>query len=148
MSAFGQHAKPGLRESVQSQFPSERRYADWRRYELIKWAEGRLDNKPYPKRMITIANSGTLKPIPALQDSINRESRVSWVVLVDFCIVKISYVVLPKELMEIFDRIKSKYSRTGRFASRCTWIISYFYKEAYQEKCRRGDSGFTTMESV
>ena len=83
-----------------------------RRSELIKWAEANdsyILEDDYDSELRYFG-----KPIPALQ-GLDRSGRVVYLGSFSstlFASIKISYMVLPKELMEIFDRIKSKYSQT------------------------------------
>ena len=121
-----------------------------RRYELIKWAE---DNDSY---ILEDDYDSELryfgKPIPALQ-GLDRSGRVVYLGSFSstlFASIKISYMVLPKELMEIFDRIKSKYSQTCSKAEQICLALymdnGYYYRHI--KKCRKRNSEklHTTME--
>ena len=133
-----------------NQFPSGAVMPIGRRYELIKWAE---DNDSY---ILEDDYDSELryfgKPIPALQ-GLDRSGRVVYLGSFSstlFASIKISYMVLPKELMEIFDRIKSKYSQTCSKAEQICLALymdnDYYYRHI--KKCRKRNSEklHTTME--
>ena len=122
-----------------NQFPSGAVMPIGRRYELIKWAE---DNDSY---ILEDDYDSELryfgKPIPALQ-GLDRSGRVVYLGSFSstlFASIKISYMVLPKELMEIFDRIKSKYSQTCSKAEQICLALymdnGYYYRHI--KKCRK-----------
>ena len=133
-----------------NQFPSGAVMPIGRRYELIKWAE---DNDSY---ILEDDYDSELryfgKPIPALQ-GLDRSGRVVYLGSFSstlFASIKISYMVLPHELVEVFNRIKSRYAQT---CSKAEPICLALYMEdgadhRHSKKCRKRNAEklHTTME--
>jgi GntR family transcriptional regulator/MocR family aminotransferase len=95
-----------------NQFPSGAVMPVGRRYELIKWAvenDSFIYEDDYDSELRYFG-----KPIPALQ-GLDTNGRVIYLGSFSstlFASIKISYMVLPPALTEIFDRISSRYSQT------------------------------------
>ena len=133
-----------------NQFPTGAVMPIARRYELIKWA---VDNDSY---ILEDDYDSELryfgKPIPSLQ-GLDRSGRVIYLGSFSstlFAAIKISYMVLPKELAEIFERFKDKYSQTCSKAEQLCLAIymeeGYYYRNI--KKCRKMNAGKmeTTMK--
>jgi len=133
-----------------NQFPTGAVMPIARRYELIKWA---VDNNSY---ILEDDYDSELryfgKPIPALQ-GLDKNNRVIYLGSFSstlFAAIKISYMVLPPELAEIFGRIKNKYSQTCSKAEQLCLALymeeGYYYRNI--KKCRRMNAGKldTTMK--
>lgn len=133
-----------------NQFPTGAVMPIARRYELIKWA---VDNDSY---ILEDDYDSELryfgKPIPSLQ-GLDRSGRVIYLGSFSstlFAAIKISYMVLPKELAEIFERFKDRYSQTCSKAEQLCLAIymeeGYYYRNI--KKCRRMNAGKleTTMK--
>ena len=110
-----------------NQFPSGAVMPVGRRYELIKWAN---DNNSF---ILEDDYDSELryfgKPIPAMQ-GLDNSGRVIYLGSFSstlFASIKISYIVLPKELMEIFEGMQGRYSQT---CSKAEQICLAFYMEA------------------
>lgn len=122
-----------------NQFPSGAVMPIGRRHELIKWAE---DNDSY---IFEDDYDSELryfgKPVPALQ-GLDRSGRVIYLGSFSstlFASIRISYMVLPEPLLEIFEQIKGKYSQT---CSKAEQICLALYMEdgsyhRHIKKCRR-----------
>lgn len=136
--------------SPSNQFPTGAVMPIARRYELIKWA---ADNKSY---ILEDDYDSELryfgKPIPALQ-GLDASGRVIYLGSFSstlFAAIKINYMVLPKELVEIFDRIKNRYSQTCSKAEQI--CLALYMEEGYYhrhiKKCRKMNAGKleTTMK--
>lgn len=98
--------------SPSNQFPTGSVMPAGRRYELLKWAS---DNSSY---ILEDDYDSELryfgKPVPALA-SLDKKDTVVYLGSFSstlFPAVKISYMVLPKALMRIFNQIKSDYTQT------------------------------------
>ncbi len=133
-----------------NQFPTGAVMPIARRYELIKWA---VDNDSY---ILEDDYDSELryfgKPIPSLQ-GLDRSGRVIYLGSFSstlFAAIKISYMVLPKELVDIFEKFKDKYSQTCSKAEQLCLAIymeeGYYYRNI--KKCRRMNAGKleTTMK--
>ena len=110
-----------------NQFPSGAVMPVARRYELIKWAN---DNNSY---ILEDDYDSELryfgKPIPAMQ-GLDTHGRVVYLGSFSstlFASIKISYMVLSPELMEIFEKMQGKYSQT---CSKTEQICLALYMEA------------------
>lgn len=122
-----------------NQFPTGAVMPIARRYELIKWA---VDNDSY---ILEDDYDSELryfgKPIPAMQ-GLDRSGRVIYLGSFSstlFAAIKISYMVLPVELAEIFNRIKNRYSQTCSKAEQLCLAIymeeGFYYRNI--KRCRR-----------
>jgi GntR family transcriptional regulator/MocR family aminotransferase len=125
--------------SPSNQFPSGAVMPVGRRYELLKWAE---ENDSY---ILEDDYDSELRyfgrPIPAMQ-GLDNKSRVVYLGSFSstlFSAVKISYVILPKELANIFDKIKGLYSQTCSKSEQL--CLAFFMEEGHYyrniKKCRR-----------
>lgn len=98
--------------SPSNQFPSGSVMPVARRYELIKWAtenSSYILEDDYDSELRYIG-----KPIPAMQ-GLDTEGRVVYMGSFSstlFASIRISYLVLPEELAEVFEQIKDGYSQT------------------------------------
>lgn len=133
-----------------NQFPSGAVMPIGRRYELIKWAE---DNDSY---IFEDDYDSELryfgKPIPALQ-GLDRSGRVIYLGSFSstlFTSIRISYMVLPKELVEIFNDIKSRYLQTCSKAEQICLALymedGYYYRHIKKCRKRNAEKLHTTME--
>ncbi|MBQ6621306.1 MAG: PLP-dependent aminotransferase family protein [Mogibacterium sp.] len=133
-----------------NQFPTGAVMPIGRRYELIRWAEAQdsyILEDDYDSELRYFG-----KPVPALQglDSSGRVIYLGSFAATLFAAIRISYMVLPKELMEVFDRIKNKYSQTCSKAEQI--CLALYMEEGYYhrhiKKCRIRNAGKleTTMK--
>lgn len=112
-----------------NQFPSGAVMPVGRRYELINWAEtndGYILEDDYDSELRYRG-----KPIPAMQ-GLDNNGRVIYLGSFSstlYASVKISYMVLPPELAEIFDRNKTKYSQTCSKAEQL--CLAFYMSEGY-----------------
>lgn len=133
-----------------NQFPTGVVMPVARRYELIKWA---VDNDSY---ILEDDYDSELryfgKPVPALK-GLDQSGRVIYLGSFSstlFAAIKISYMVLPKELAEIFEKIKDRYSQTCSKAEQL--CLAIYMEEGYYsrniKRCRRMNAGKleTTMK--
>lgn len=110
-----------------NQFPSGAVMPVGRRYDLISWAE---ENGSY---ILEDDYDAELryrgKPIPAMQ-GLKQGGRVIYLGSFSstlFAAIKISYMVLPEELAELFEKNKSKYGQT---CSKAEQLCLAFYMES------------------
>lgn len=125
--------------SPSNQFPSGSVMPIGRRYELLKWAE---ENDSY---ILEDDYDSELRyfgrPIPAMQglDNKNRVIYLGSFSSTLFAAVKISYVILPEELVKVFDKIKDLYSQTCSKSEQL--CLAFFMEEGHYyrniKKCRR-----------
>lgn len=98
--------------SPSNQFPTGSVMPIGKRYRLLEWAnenDSFILEDDYDSELRYFG-----KPVPALQ-GLDKNSRVVYLGSFSstlFPAVKISYMVLPKEMVEIFDAIKSDYTQT------------------------------------
>ena len=125
--------------SPANQFPSGAVMPIGRRYELLKWAE---ENDSY---ILEDDYNSELRyfgrPIPALQglDTKNRVIYLGSFSSTLFAAIKISYMILPEELVKIFNKIKGLYSQTCSKSEQL--CLALFMEEGHYyrniKKCRR-----------
>lgn len=98
--------------SPSNQFPTGSVMPIGKRYRLLEWAETNnsfILEDDYDSELRYFG-----KPVPALQ-GLDKNARVVYLGSFSstlFPAIKISYMVLPKEMVEIFDEIKSDYTQT------------------------------------
>ena len=110
-----------------NQFPTGSVMPVGRRYELIKWA---IENDSYILEDDYDAEFRYRgKPIPAMQglDAIGRVIYFGSFSSTLYAAIKISYMVLPQELVEIFDESRGLYSQT---CSKAEQLCLAFYMES------------------
>ena len=125
--------------SPSNQYPSGAVMPVGRRYELLQWAEENdsyIFEDDYDSELRYFG-----KPVPALQ-GLDANGHVIYLGSFSatlFASIKISYMVLPEELVEIFDRIKDRYSQTCSKAEQI--CLALYMEEGYYhrhiKKCRR-----------
>lgn len=99
------------------------------RYEILKWADENdsfIIEDDYNSELRYIG-----KPLPTIK-SLDKSDRVVYLGSFSstlFSAIKISYMVLPKELSEIFDGLKKNYSQTCSKAEQLT--LAEYMKEGY-----------------
>lgn len=114
-----------------NQFPTGAVMPIGRRYELLNWAaenDSYILEDDYDSELRYFG-----KPVPALQ-SLDHGNRVVYLGSFSstlFPAIKISYMVLPEKLFEIFGNIKSQYTQTCSKAEQLT--LAYFMSEGYYE---------------
>ena len=110
-----------------NQFPTGSVMPVGRRYELIKWA---IDNDSYILEDDYDAEFRYRgKPIPAMQ-GLDTNGRVIYFGSFSstlYAAIKISYVVLPQELVDVFDRNRTLYSQT---CSKAEQLCLAFYMDS------------------
>ena len=115
--------------SPSNQFPTGAVMPAGRRYELLKWADENgsiIIEDDYDSELRYFG-----KPVPALK-SLDRNDRVVYLGSFSstlFPAIKISYMVLPKNMAEIFDGIKRDYTQTCSKAEQLT--LAFYMKEGY-----------------
>lgn len=125
--------------SPSNQFPSGSVMPIGRRYELLKWAEENesyILEDDYDSELRYFGN-----PIPAMQ-GLDHKNRVIYLGSFSstlFAAIKISYVILPEELVKVFDNIKDLYSQTCSKSEQL--CLAFFMEEGHYyrhiKKCRR-----------
>lgn len=125
--------------SPSNQYPSGAVMPVGRRYELLQWAEENdsyIFEDDYDSELRYFG-----KPVPALQ-GLDTNGHVIYLGSFSatlFASIKISYMVLPEELVEVFDRIKDRYSQTCSKAEQI--CLALYMEEGYYhrhiKKCRR-----------
>lgn len=115
--------------SPSNQFPTGAVMPVGRRYELLKWAQ---DNDSF---IIEDDYDSELryfgKPVPALQ-GLDRDDRVVYLGSFSstlFPAIKISYMVLPEAMIEIFREIKGQYTQTCSKAEQLT--LAFFMEDGH-----------------
>lgn len=99
------------------------------RYEILKWADENdsfIIEDDYNSELRYIG-----KPLPTIK-SLDKSDRVIYLGSFSstlFSAIKISYMVLPKELSDIFDSIRKNYSQTCSKAEQLT--LAEYMKEGY-----------------
>ncbi|NCB42614.1 MAG: PLP-dependent aminotransferase family protein [Clostridia bacterium] len=125
--------------SPSNQFPSGAVMPIGRRYALLKWAQ---ENDSY---ILEDDYDSELRyfgrPIPAMQglDTKNRVIYLGSFSSTLFSAIKISYIILPDELVKIFNKIKGLYSQTCSKSEQL--CLALFMEEGHYyrniKKCRR-----------
>jgi len=112
-----------------NQFPTGVVMPASRRYEILKWAD---ENKSY---VIEDDYNSELryfgKPLPTIK-SLDSNDRVIYLGSFSstlFSAIKISYMVLPDELVEVFESNKKNYSQTCSKAEQLT--LAYYIAQGY-----------------
>ena len=115
--------------SPSNQFPTGAVMPVGRRYELIDWAvsnQSIVIEDDYDSELRYFG-----KPVPALQ-GLDRHDRVVYLGTFSstlFPAIKISYMVLPESMAEIFREIKNEYTQTCSKAEQLT--LAFFMEDGY-----------------
>lgn len=115
--------------SPSNQFPTGAVMPVGRRYDLLKWARANhsiIIEDDYDSELRYFG-----KPVPALQ-GLDESGRVVYLGSFSstlFPAVKISYMVLPEGLSQIFDKIKDQYTQTCSKAEQLT--LAFFMEYGY-----------------
>ena len=135
-----------------NQFPSGAVMPVGRRYELIKWAQ---ENDSY---ILEDDYASELryfgKPIPAMQglDNAGRVIYFGSFSSTLFASIKISYMVLPKELSEIFEKSSHRYSQTCSKAEQICLALymedGYYYRHIKKLRRMYASKLETTIQMV
>ena len=128
--------------SPSNQFPTGAVMPIRRRYELLRWAsenDSYILEDDYDSEL-----RYTGQPIPALK-SLDSEDRVIYMGSFSatlFAAIKINYMVLPADLIEVFNTIKDRYSQTCSKAEQICLALymedGYFYRHI--KKCRKANA--------
>ena len=115
--------------SPSNQFPTGAVMPAGRRYQLLEWAKDNdsiIIEDDYDSELRYFG-----KPVPALK-SLDKSNRVVYLGSFSstlFPAIKISYMVLPYPMVEIFDEIKSQYTQTCSKAEQLT--LALFMEKGY-----------------